>query len=101
MRGSILIASSGICLWNNPVIRKTIATVAIGDVHGPLSSLEDLLAKVLPALSRSDILVFFRDDICKGLYFRRWLECIIAAIEEAPCPVVALLGNHEQAMLRT
>ena len=68
---------------------------------GPFSALEDLLAKVLPALSPSDVLVFLGDYIDKGPDVRGCLDRIIAAIKEAPCPVVALLGNHEQAMLRT
>ena len=43
-----------------------MATVAIGDIHGHLSALEDLLAEVLPTLSRSDVLVFLGDYIDKG-----------------------------------
>ena len=57
--------------------------------------------KVLLTLSRSDVLVFLGDYIDKGPEIRECLDRIIAVREEAPCPVVALLGNHEQSMLRT
>ncbi|MBV8631526.1 MAG: metallophosphoesterase, partial [Silvibacterium sp.] len=43
-----------------------MATVAIGDIHGHLAALEDLLAKVMPTLSPSDVLVFLGDYIDKG-----------------------------------
>ena len=80
---------------------KAVATVAIGDIHGHLAALEDLLTKVQPTLSRSDVLVFLGDYIDKGPDVRGCLDRIIAMREEAPCPVVGLLGNHDQAMLRT
>jgi serine/threonine protein phosphatase 1 len=80
---------------------KAVATIAIGDIHGHLAALEDLLAKVQPTLSRSDVLVFLGDYIDKGPDVRGCLDRIIAMREEAPCPVVGLLGNHDQAMLRT
>src|SRR5437868_13340379 len=76
-------------------------TIAIGDVHGNLRALEDLLAKVLPVLSASDNLVFLGDYIDKGPDIRACIDCIIRTKKESPCPVVTLLGNHEQAMLRT
>ena len=78
-----------------------MATVAIGDIHGHLAALEDLLAKVMPTLSPSDVLVFLGDYIDKGPVVRGCIDRLIAVREEAPCPVVALLGNHEQTMLRT
>lgn len=76
-------------------------TVAIGDIHGHLSALEDLLEKVLPTLSSSDVLVFLGDYIDKGPDVRGCVDRVISVREAAPCPVVALLGNHEQWMLRT
>ncbi|HEV2383066.1 MAG TPA: metallophosphoesterase [Terriglobia bacterium] len=38
-----------------------MATVAIGDIHGNLSALEDLLAKVMPTVGRDDVWVFLGD----------------------------------------
>jgi len=78
-----------------------MSTVAIGDIHGHLGALNDLLAQVLPTLSAPDVLVFLGDYIDKGPDVRGCLDRIVGLREEAPCPVVALLGNHEQYMLRT
>src|SRR5262245_53927524 len=76
-------------------------TIAIGDIHGNLSALEDLLEKVMPALSKRDHLVFLGDYIDRGPDSRGCVERILRARAEAPCPVVALLGNHEQWMIKT
>lgn len=78
-----------------------MATVAIGDVHGNLLALEDLLGKLLPVLGREDVLVFLGDYIDRGPDSRGCLERIIRLREEAECSVVTLLGNHEDWMLRS
>ncbi len=78
-----------------------MATVAIGDIHGNLSALEDLLAKVMPTLTQQDVLVFLGDYIDRGPDTRGCLERIVRLKDEAPCPVVALIGNHEDWMLKT
>jgi serine/threonine protein phosphatase 1 len=76
-------------------------TVAIGDIHGGLVALEDLLTKVLPELDSSDSLVFLGDYIDRGPNSRGCLERIIRLREEAAFEVIALQGNHENWMLRT
>ena len=43
-----------------------MATIAGGDIHGNLSALEDLLAKLIPVLSRDDVVVFLGDYIDRG-----------------------------------
>lgn len=78
-----------------------MATVAIGDIHGNLSALEDLLAKVMPTMSRNDVLVFLGDYIDGGPDSRGCLERIVRLKDEGPCHVVTLLGNHEDWMLKT
>ena len=78
-----------------------MATIAIGDIHGNRGALEDLLAKLVPTLARSDVLVFLGDYIDRGLDSRGCVDRILDVRKEAPCPVVTLLGNHEQWMLRT
>lgn len=78
-----------------------MATVAIGDVHGNLNALEDLLAKVLPTLTRRDVVVFLGDYIDKGPDVPGCIDRIIRLREQAPCTVVTLMGNHEHSMLRT
>ena len=78
-----------------------MATIAIGDVHGNLRALEDLLGKVLVELSREDVLVFLGDYIDRGPDSRGCLERIVRLREEADFQVVALQGNHEYWMLRS
>ena len=44
----------------------TMATVAIGDIHGNLGPLEDLLSQVVPEMRPEDTLVFLGDYIDRG-----------------------------------
>jgi serine/threonine protein phosphatase 1 len=76
-------------------------TVAIGDVHGNLLALDDLLGQVVPELDSHDTLVFLGDYIDRGPQSRGCVERIIRLKAEATCSVVTLLGNHEQWMLRS
>jgi serine/threonine protein phosphatase 1 len=78
-----------------------MATVAIGDIHGNSSALEDLLAKVVPTICQDDVLVFLGDYIDGGPDTRGCLERIVRLKQEASCTVVTLLGNHEAWMLRS
>lgn len=77
-----------------------MSTIAIGDVHGNLPALDDLLATVLPELVSEDTLVFLGDYI-DGPDSRGCVERITQLRETAEFPVVTLLGNHEQWMLRS
>lgn len=76
-------------------------TYAIGDIHGNLTALDDLLARVLPELTSDDTLVFLGDYIDRGPDSRGCVERIVRLKEEAAFSLVTLLGNHEQWMLRT
>jgi Calcineurin-like phosphoesterase len=78
-----------------------MATVAIGDIHGNLKPLEDLLSKMLPELRPEDTLVFLGDYIDRGPDSRGCVERILRLKEQAAFSVVTLLGNHEQWMLRS
>jgi len=78
-----------------------MATIAIGDIHGNLLALEDLLGKVVPTLSREDVLVFLGDYIDRGRDSRGCLDRIIRLKHESPFSIVALRGNHEDWMLKT
>jgi len=78
-----------------------MATVAIADIHGNFSALEDVLAKVMPTMSQRDVLVFLGDYIDRGPDTRRCVERVVRLKDEAPCTVVTLLGNHEDWMLKT
>ena len=78
-----------------------MATVAIGDIHGNLPALEDLLAKLLPGVTAKDELVLLGDYVDRGTNVRGCLDRIVRLKNEAPCPVVALIGNHEDWMLKS
>jgi serine/threonine protein phosphatase 1 len=78
-----------------------MATVAIGDIHGYLGPLEDLLSRVTPELQPEDTLVFLGDYIDRGPDSRGCVERIIRLRNEAKFEIVTLLGNHEQWMLRS
>ena len=78
-----------------------MSTIAIGDIHGNAKALEDLLARLIPELRPEDTLVFLGDYIDRGPDASRCLEHIITLRQEAQFPVVTLLGNHEDWMLRT
>jgi serine/threonine protein phosphatase 1 len=78
-----------------------MATIAVGDIHGNLSALEDLLAKLIPVLSPDDVVVFLGDYIDRGPDARGCLEQILRFRAECQCAVVTLLGNHEDWLLKT
>jgi serine/threonine protein phosphatase 1 len=78
-----------------------MATIAIGDIHGNLRALDDLLRKVLAELNSEDVLVFLGDYIDGGPDSRGCLERIVRLREEADFQVAALQGNHEYWMLRS
>lgn len=72
---------------------------AVGDIHGCLRPLEDLLDK-LPIDWEEDYLVFLGDYIDRGPDSRLVLETIMALKEAHPERVICLLGNHEWMLLR-
>ena len=76
-------------------------TYAIGDIHGNLDELNNLLELVLPRLKPQDTLVFLGDYIDRGPDSKGCIERIVQLKARAHCTVVTLLGNHEQWMLRT
>ena len=43
-----------------------MSTYAIGDIHGNLGPLNDLLSQVLPELEREDTLMFLGDSLIVG-----------------------------------
>ncbi len=78
-----------------------MSTIAVGDIHGNLAALEDLLDKVLPMLGRKDILVFLGDLIDRGPDPRGCVDRIVQLRKEHLSEVVALIGNHEMWMLES
>jgi serine/threonine protein phosphatase 1 len=78
-----------------------MSVIAIGDIHGQSEALRDLLVQILPELRQEDTLVFLGDYIDRGPHSRECVDQIIRLKAESPCPVITLLGNHEQWMLRS
>jgi serine/threonine protein phosphatase 1 len=77
---------------------------AVGDVHGRLDLLEDLLgqiaadaAKIKP--SGDMVLVLLGDYIDRGAYSRGVIDCLIRLSGVPGVELRVLKGNHEQALL--
>jgi serine/threonine protein phosphatase 1 len=78
---------------------------AVGDIHGHLDALGPLLAKLADDLTRSrpaerPLLVFLGDYVDRGPDSRGVIDAILALEAGADFEVVALKGNHEDALLR-
>ena len=78
-----------------------MATIAIGDIHGNLAALNDLLSQVRMEIADRDTVVFLGDYIDRGTDSRGCVEAILAFQREVRSEVVCLLGNHEDWLLRT
>ena len=78
-----------------------MATVAVGDIHGNFAALDDLLTRLEPELGAGDELVFLGDYLDDGPDVRRCIDRILDLRQDGACPVVALMGNHEQWMLNS
>jgi serine/threonine protein phosphatase 1 len=78
-----------------------LAVYAIGDIHGNLAALDDLLAQVLREATSGDAVVFLGDYIDRGPDVRQCVDRIIRLKNEERTRVVTLMGNHEQWLLRS
>lgn len=78
-----------------------MATIAIGDIHGNLAALTDLLDQLLPDAVEGDVVVFLGDYVDRGPDAKGCIDAILAFEDRGPARVVALCGNHEDWMLRT
>ena len=70
-------------------------TFAVGDIHGCLEELDDLLDRMSPG--EDDLIVFLGDYIDRGFKPREVVERLIALSQEVPC--IFLRGNHEQMFI--
>ena len=78
-----------------------MATIAIGDIHGQVKPLHDLLERVRPNISAGDTVVFLGDYIDRGRDTRACVDAILEFTASVPAEIVCLRGNHEDWMLRT
>ena len=76
-----------------------MATIAIGDVHGNLAALRDLLEKLRG--EAADTLVFLGDYIDRGPDSKGCIDTILALPGSRRGDVVCLRGNHEEWLLKT
>ncbi|MFI5248125.1 MAG: metallophosphoesterase family protein [Nitrospirales bacterium] len=78
-----------------------MATVAIGDIHGNLEALDDLLGRITPEVDIQDTVVFLGDYIDRGPNVKGCIDRILEFRSTTSAQVVTLLGNHEDWFLRT
>jgi serine/threonine protein phosphatase 1 len=78
-----------------------MATIAVGDIHGNLPALKDVLAQLCRVVVEGDVVVFLGDYIDRGRDSRACVDAILSFRNEVPAPVVCLRGNHEDWLLRT
>ena len=78
-----------------------MAVIAVGDIHGNLRALDDLLGQVTAEIGSGDTIVFLGDYIDRGPDSKACIERILDLRRTTKAQVVGLLGNHEQWMLET
>ena len=69
----------------------------IGDIHGCLSKLNDMMAKI-PIDAKDDTLIFIGDYIDRGPDSKRVVDAILE-IRQRVDHVICLQGNHEEMFL--
>jgi serine/threonine protein phosphatase 1 len=78
-----------------------MATIVIGDVHGNLAALNDVLHQIADEFAAGDTVVFLGDYMDRGPDTKGCVDAILGFRREARAEVVCLLGNHEDWFLRT
>lgn len=71
--------------------------IAIGDIHGEFSKLENLLNKL--EIKQNDTLVFLGDYIDRGLQSKKVVDKLLELSKFCHCEF--LMGNHEYYLLKT
>ena len=82
-------------------VNANMATIAIGDIHGNIAALEDVLDQVTNHLTPNDAIVFLGDYIDRGPSTKACIDRILALRSCSDATVVTLLGNHEDWLMRT
>jgi len=78
-----------------------MATIAVGDIHGNLPALEDLLDQLRGEVGNGDAVVFLGDYIDRGPNSKECVDTILAFQRHVTAQVAFLCGNHEDWFLRT
>ena len=78
-----------------------MATIAVGDVHGNLAPVDDLLGQLRTVTSEGDVVVFLGDYIDRGPESKACVEAILALKREVAAKVVACVGTRGFASANT
>ena len=78
-----------------------MSTIAVGDIHGNLPALVDVLGQLRREVQRDDTVVFLGDYIDRGPDSKGCIDAILSFRNEIDAEVVTLMGNHEDWFLRT
>lgn len=78
-----------------------MATLAVGDIHGHLPPLLDVLEQLDDAATAADAIVFLGDYIDRGPDSKKCIDAILEFRERSPAGVTCLRGNHEDWLLAT
>jgi serine/threonine protein phosphatase 1 len=78
-----------------------MSTIAVGDIHGNLAALDDLLRQLRAEVDEHDTVVFLGDYIDRGPDSKGCVDAILDFQREAVVEVVCLRGNHEDWFFRT
>src|SRR2546426_5809579 len=78
-----------------------MSTIAVGDIHGNLAALDDLLRQLRADLTEHDTVVFLGDYIDRGPDSKGCIDAILEFQREVTTEVVCLRGNHEDWFFRT
>ena len=78
-----------------------MATIAIGDIHGNITALDDLLNQLSTEIDDGDTVVFLGDYVDRGPHTKECIDRLIKFKSLTKAVVITLMGNHEQAMLKT
>ena len=78
-----------------------MATIGVGDIHGNLRALEDLLMQITGELEEGDDVVFLGDYVDRGPDSKGCVDAILGFRRSVTANVTCLCGNHEDWLLRT
>ena len=77
-----------------------MATVAVGDIHGCLPPLTEILERLKRETTAQDTVVFLGDYIDRGTESAHVVERILKLREQSQATVITLKGNHEDWLLK-
>lgn len=80
-------------------IKNYRKVIAIGDIHGCINTLKELIDKINPIFDE-DLIVFLGDYIDRGNFPLNTLRYVKSLQEKYPNNVICLKGNHEDMMCK-